>query len=85
MVLLLSLLYQLTKKLNKMKQSINLKSIWFNIKRALYAMMVIVITLAIPALAYLELSHTDKQENSKEVVKENSLARQTKVHFQNQS
>lgn len=61
----LSLLYQLqlktNKKTNKMKQLIDLKSIWFNTKRALYATMVLSLAFSIPVLTWVELSHKENE------------------------
>jgi len=58
-------------------------SLWVNFKRTMYALMVIVIAVAIPLLSYLELSKVDsiiKKENSVKVqniasssVKENTI------------
>lgn len=42
-----------------MKQLIDLKSIWFNTKRALYATMVLTLAVSIPVLSWVELSHTE--------------------------
>ena len=42
-----------------MKQLIDLKSIWFNTKRALYATMVLTLAVSIPALSWVELSHKE--------------------------
>ncbi len=41
-------------------------SLWVNFKRTMYALMVIVIALAIPLLGYLELSYNDNTDNQKE-------------------
>ncbi len=43
-------------------------NLWTNFKRTMYAVMVIVVAIAIPLLSYLELSYNDntevKQENN---------------------
>jgi|GEM_PF-2883831 cell division protein FtsX len=41
-------------------------SLWVNFKRTMYALMVIVIAIAIPLLGYLELSYNDNTDNQKE-------------------
>ena len=49
-----------------MKTNNNLtnSTIWNTLKQMLYALQVIIILLAIPLLSYMELSHTDKDQNS---------------------
>ena len=44
-----------------MKQIIDFSRIWFNTKRALYASMVIILAVSIPALSYVEFSHAKDQ------------------------
>ena len=69
-----------------MKQIINLSLVWNNIKHALYAAMVIIIAISIPALSYMELSHTDKEvEKTIQVAKGNSMAKQPITLLQKQS
>ncbi len=41
-------------------------SLWVNFKRTMYALMVIVIAIAIPLLGYLELSYNDNTDNQRE-------------------
>ena len=71
-----------------MKQLIDLKSIWFNTKRALYATMVLSLAVSIPVLSWVELSHTEDQpEKTSQVAKTNiNTAKPTNVGvFQKQS
>ena len=51
-----------------MKKLIDLKSIFFNIRRALYATMVIIIAVSIPVLSYVELSHEDENDTEKTTI-----------------
>jgi hypothetical protein len=88
MSLLVSLLYQLKLKKNKMKKIINVSTIFYNLRRALYAMMVIVLAVSIPLLSWIELSHSEEQSEKKtEVSKSNIIAKgsTTMVLFQKQS
>ncbi len=63
-----------------MKQVSNPKiaQLWNNFKHIMYALQVIVITLAIPLLTCLEMGHTDKPANAvkekKESVAKNAIA-----------
>lgn len=41
-------------------------SLWVNFKRTMYALMVIVIAIAIPLLGYLELSYNNNTDDQKE-------------------
>ena len=41
-------------------------SLWVNFKRTMYALMVIVIAVAIPLLSYLELSYKTESKGQKE-------------------
>lgn len=70
-----------------MKQLIDLKSIWFNTKRALYATMVLSLTLSIPVLSWVELSHKkDEPAKTTQVAKNNKTAKTANVVvFQKQS
>ena len=70
-----------------MKQLIDLKSIWFNTKRALYATMVITLAVSIPVLSWVELSHEEEQPETTQVAKtNNNTAKPTNVVlFQKQS
>ena len=68
-----------------MKQLIDLKSIWFNTKRALYATMVLTLAVSIPALSGVELSHKEDEPETTQVAKA-SVAKPTIVAiFQKQS
>ena len=49
-------------------------SFFTNFKNAMYALMVIVIAIAIPVLSYLELSYNTNSEDQKENVKLETLA-----------
>ena len=81
MALLLSLQYQLQlKKLNKMKQTINFNTFFYNCKRALYALMILTVVLAIPVLSYMELSHVEEQEQT-EVVKQDLAKNSSALSF----
>ncbi len=56
-------------------QSIKTESIlWVNFKRTMYALMVIVIALAIPLLSYLELSKVDSNNQKENTIKVQILA-----------
>lgn len=70
-----------------MKQLIDLKSIWFNTKRALYATMVLSLAVSIPVLSWVELSHKEEEPvKTIQVAKNNSKAKPTNfVVFQKQS
>ena len=70
-----------------MKQLIDLKSLWFNTKRALYATMVLSLVLSIPVLSWVELSHKeDEPAKTTQVDKNNNSAKPTNVAvFQKQS
>ena len=41
-------------------------SLWVNFKRTMYALMVVVVAIAIPLLSYLELSYKSNPEEQKE-------------------
>lgn len=61
--------YQIiTNKIKTMKAQLikTESSLWVNFKRTMYALMVIVIAIAIPLLGYLELSYNDNTDNQKE-------------------
>lgn len=63
-----------------MKKIINLSIIFYNVRRALYAMMVIVIAVSIPLLSWIELSHNEDQPaKANEITKSNSIAKQSTV------
>lgn len=63
-----------------MKQLIDLKSIWFNTKRALYATMVLSLVMAIPVLSWVELSHEEDQpEQTIQVAKTSNPVKATNV------
>lgn len=50
-------------------------SLWVNFKRSMYALMVIVIAVAIPLLSYLQLSYKTKSKDQKEnIVKMQNVA-----------
>ena len=50
-------------------------SLWVNFKRSMYALMVIVIAVAIPFLSYLQLSYKTKSNDQKEnIVKMQNVA-----------
>ena len=69
-----------------MKQIIDLSLLWNNIKHALYAAMVIVIAISIPALSYMELSHKDKEvEKNIQLMANNIKAKPTIILGQKQS
>ena len=70
-----------------MKQLIDLKSIWFNTKRALYATMVFSLARSIPVLSWVELSHEeDEPVKTIQVAKITNTAKTTNVVvFQKQS
>ena len=69
-----------------MKQFINLSTLWFNTKRALYATMVIILAVSIPALSWIELSHKEDQPEKRSEITTNKVAAQsTVVLFQKQS
>jgi hypothetical protein len=69
-----------------MKQIIDLSLLWNNIKHALYAAMVIIIAISIPALSYMELNHTNKEvEKTEQVAKNNIKAPQAVPLIQRQS
>ena len=89
MSLLISLLYQLKLKNKiKMKKIINVSTIFYNLRRALYATMVIVLAVSIPLLSWIELSHSEEQsEKTTEVSKSNIIAKgsTTVSLFQKQS
>jgi hypothetical protein len=68
-----------------MKQIIDLQSIWFSTKRALYAAMVIILSLSIPALSYMELSHSDKEPVKSEQIAKNNGSMPLTAPFQKQS
>ena len=62
-----------------MKQLIDLKSIWFNTKRALYATMVLTLAVSIPALSWVELSHKEDEPEKTTQVAKASIAKPTNV------
>lgn len=73
-------------KTNKMKQVIDFKSLWFNTKRALYATMVMALTLSIPVLSYMELTRTEsKQEETTKEVKSEVIAKKPTAVYPKQS
>ena len=70
-----------------MKQLIDLKSIWFNTKRALYATMVLSLAVSVPVLSWIELSHKEEEPvKTTQVSKNTNTAKATNVVvFQKQS
>ena len=64
----LSLLYQQQLKLEKMKTSneLTVTTTWHNIKRAFYSVQLFAMTLAIPALFYVGLTHDVQAERNVE-------------------
>lgn len=44
-------------------------SFWVNFKKTMYALMVIIVVMAIPTLGYLELSHNSKKTKTEIVEK----------------
>ena len=83
----LSLLYQLNLKIKKMKQLQNLEGAFlYNIRRTLYAAMVIILVVSVPLLSWIELSHKeDQSENRTEITKDQLSSKSTIVLFQKQS
>ncbi|MDB5199411.1 MAG: hypothetical protein JWO92_1374 [Chitinophagaceae bacterium] len=49
-------------------------SLWVNFKRTMYALMVIVIAVAIPLLSYLELSYNDNNDQKENAAKVQKIA-----------
>ena len=47
-------------------------SLYVNFKRTMYAIMVLFITIAVPLLSYMELSHVDDSANQKNIKIEKS-------------
>lgn len=72
-------------KQNKMKQVIDFKSLWFNTKRALYAIMVMALTLSVPLLSYMELSRKENKEETIKEVKSEVIAKQPTAVYPKQS
>jgi hypothetical protein len=68
-----------------MKTIINLSTIFYNIRRSLYAMMVIILAVSIPVLSYIELAHTEEEPAKTEVSKPNTVAKATTGLYQKQS
>lgn len=68
-----------------MKQVIDFKSLWFNTKRALYAIMVMALTLSVPLLSYMELSREETKQETTEEVKSEVIATQPTAVYPKQS
>ena len=79
----LSLHYQLTIKIETKMKKIIKNTVW-KIRQTLYATMVMLLSLSIPALCYMELSHIDT--NKEITVPVNSIAdQQQSVTLEKQS